>query len=411
MAKNIPITARVSRGLFGQKATEPVLNVGQAGVYGNNVTKGDPSPAKMMMKSPFKQVKSESAGDKIPKAQATVAKGDPSRDSSPLKQVKSEGAGDKILKGQASVKTSSPGVDKVVKGGTKVIPGEKYVPNENKWWDSLSPQQKAEHNKKKRAEIAKDPKYQPKTIQEPDRIEKGQPTETKEPLTIFNEGSAKTSFWRRQDDRSVTHTSRKKKKADIQLAKLEAKQGYTTSVDKDGKEVKTAITDKSKHVKEAKLKAKKEMWESRQAGYQGSRDAAIKQSQQSTRIHGTVKGVNLDPKGQQILHANQIGNKPGYTTEADAKTQGRAIGGFDVSEAPKTQNTNTELTNPATNAPAGSAANTKSVEVKAAEKLGPEITVEKKTPQSQMTEDDTPLEKKANGFFAKKSPLKMKYFK
>jgi len=387
MAKNIPITARVSRGLFGQKATEPVLNVGQAGVYGNNVTKGDPSPAKMMMKSP-------------------------------LKQVKSEGAGDKILKGQASVKTSSPGVDKVVKGGTKVIPGEKYVPNENKWWDSLSPQQKAEHNKKTKEKIAKDPKYQPKTIQEPDRIEKGQPTETKEPLTIFNEGSAKTSFWRRQDDRSVTHTSRKKKRADIQLAKLEAKQGYTTSVDKDGKEVKTAITDRSKHVKEAKLKAKKEMWESRQAGYQGSRDAAIKQSQQSTTIHGTVKGVNLDPKGQQILHANQIGNKKGYTTESDAKTQGRAIGGFDVSEAPKTQNTNTELTNPATNAPAGSAANTKSAEVKAAEKLGSEITVDKKTPTSQMSEDDdastmpkTPAEKRVNEFFAKKSPLKMKYFK
>lgn len=366
MAKNIPITARVSRGLFGQKATEPVLNVGQAGVYGNNVTKGDPSPAKMMK--------------------------------SPLKQVKSEGAGDKILKGQASIKTSSPGVDKVVKGGTKVIPGEKYVPNENKWWDSLSPQQKAEHNKKTKEKIAKDPKYQPKTIQEPDRIEKGQPTETKEPLKVFNEGSAKTSFWRRQDDRSVTHTSRKKKRADIQLAKLEAEEKGLS-----GK-------DRRDYINNAKTKAKKEMWESRQAGYQGSRDAAIKQSQQSTTIHGTIKGVNLDPKGEQVLHASQVGSKG--TSESDAKTQGRAIGGLDVSEAPKTQTTNPELTkNTSTGEAAGSAANTKSVEVKAAEKLGPEITVEKKTPQSQMTEDDTPLEKKANGFFAKKSPLKMKYFK
>lgn len=363
MAKNIPITARVSKGLFGQKATEPVLNVGQAGVYGNNVTKGDPSPAKMMMKSP-------------------------------LKQVKSEGAGDKILKGQASVKSSSPGVDKVVKGGTKTVPGEKYVPRENAWWKSRTPEQKAAHNKKKKEEIANDPKYQSKTVQEPDKIEKGAPTETKEPLKIFNEGSAKTSFWRRQDDRSVTHTSRKKKRADIQLSKLEAEEKGLS-----GKE-------RRDYINNAKTKAKKEMWESRQAGYQGSRDAAVKQSQQSTTIHDTIKGVNLDEKGQQVLQASQVGNKKGYTSESDARTQGKAIEGFDISEAPKTQ-----ITNPATNEPAGGMANTKSVEVKAAEKLGPEITVEKKTPTSQMTEDDTPLEKTAKGFFAKRSPLKMKYFK
>jgi hypothetical protein len=379
MAKNIPITARVSRGLFGQKATEPVLNVGQAGVYGNNVTKSDPSPAKMMMKSP-------------------------------LKQVKSEGAGDKIVKGQASVKSSSPGTDKVVKGGTKVIPGEKYVPRENAWWKSRTPKQKAAHNKKKKEEIANDPKYQSKIVQEPDRIEKGEPTEMKEPLKVFNEGSAKTSFWRRQDDRSVTHTSRKKKKADIQLAKLEAKQGYKVTKDDKGVETKTAITDKSKHIKEAKLQAKKEMWESRQAGYKGSRDAAIKQSEQSTRVHDKIKGTYVDPKGEQILLASQVGSKG--VSESDAKTQGRAIEGFDISQTPKTTNANPDLTkNTNIQEAAKPLAETKSVEVRAAEKLGDGVTIERKTPTSQMTEDDTPLEKKVNGFFAKKSPLKMKYFK
>jgi hypothetical protein len=368
MAKNIPITAKVSKGLFGQKATEPVLNVGQAGAYGNNVTKGDPSPAKMMMKSPFKQ-------------------------------MKSEGAGDKILKGQASVKTSSPGVDRVIKGATKVIPGEKYVPVENDWWKSLTPEQKAAHNKKKREEIAKDPKYQPKTIQEPDRIEKGQPTETKEPLKVFNEGSAKTSFWRRQDERGIAHSARKTKRSEIQLAKAQADLGYY----KDEKGNKINITDKKSYISNAKKEARLAQTESKVAGYQGSRDAAIKQSQQSTRIHGTIKGVNLDPKGEQVLHASQVGSKG--TSESDAKTQGRAIGGFDVSEAPKTQNTNPELTkNTSTGEAAGAAANTKSVEVKAAEKLGPEITVEKKA-------DESAAKKSANGFFAKKSPLKMKYFK
>lgn len=51
------------------------------------------------------------------------------------------------------------GVDPV----TRVIPGKKYVPNPNAWWNSLTPEQKAAHNKKVRERIAKDPVYQPKT--------------------------------------------------------------------------------------------------------------------------------------------------------------------------------------------------------------------------------------------------------
>jgi len=62
-AKNTPITARVNAGLFNQKTgvTEPLLNVGPAGVYGNNQTRDIPSPSKMkgytMRQSPFKQKK------------------------------------------------------------------------------------------------------------------------------------------------------------------------------------------------------------------------------------------------------------------------------------------------------------------------------------------------------------------
>ncbi len=59
--KNTPITARVSTGLFNKKkgATEPLLNVGKAGVHGNNQTRDIPSPSKIkgyaMKSSPFKQ--------------------------------------------------------------------------------------------------------------------------------------------------------------------------------------------------------------------------------------------------------------------------------------------------------------------------------------------------------------------
>lgn len=61
MSKNTPITARVSTGLFNKKkgVSEPLLNVGKAGVHGNNQTRDIPSPSKMkgyaMKSSPFKQ--------------------------------------------------------------------------------------------------------------------------------------------------------------------------------------------------------------------------------------------------------------------------------------------------------------------------------------------------------------------
>ena len=61
MAKNIPITARVSKGLFGQKVSEPVLNVGQAGVSANNATKNTPSPAKQMNNPASKKQESTSS--------------------------------------------------------------------------------------------------------------------------------------------------------------------------------------------------------------------------------------------------------------------------------------------------------------------------------------------------------------
>ena len=58
---NKPITARVKSGMF--KTKEPLLNVGPAGVDGNNKTRTMPSPSKMkgytMKSSPFKQAKTD----------------------------------------------------------------------------------------------------------------------------------------------------------------------------------------------------------------------------------------------------------------------------------------------------------------------------------------------------------------
>lgn len=58
---------------------------------------------------------------------------------------------------------------------TKVTPGKKYVPNENAWWRSLTPAQKAAHNARVRKMIKEDPQYQDKTetITTPDTCPEG----------------------------------------------------------------------------------------------------------------------------------------------------------------------------------------------------------------------------------------------
>jgi hypothetical protein len=380
MAKNIPITAKLSKGLFGQKATEPVLNVGQAGVYGNNVTKGDPSPAKMM-KSPFKQ-------------------------------VKSEGAGDKILKGQANASIGSTGPDQIIKGtpgGTANVDNVKNTYNKKMpaGWKPTAAQTAAANKR------VADAKAKDAASGTPDQVIPGENTTEKVPLRTYNEGSAKTSFWRRQDDRAVTHTSRKKKRADIQLSKIEAKQGYKVTKDDKGVETKTAITDKSKHVKESKLQAKKEMWESRQAGYKGSREAAVLQSEQSTRVHDKFLGAHVNRDKEEVLDISRTkaSKEPDYEIQTEMEA-----GAYKTPRARATAGGNT---NPLTGKPAGGLADTKSADVKAAEAPkteSPKVEDVKKPEVSTITEDqlnktDSPADKTMKGFFSKRSPLKMKYFK
>ena len=99
--KNVPITQRAEvKTNSKNKVEEPLLNVGPAGVYGNNQTRKIPSPAKQTAK----QKKN------LPEAivKAIAAK-------SPAKQKKE----DKKVKTTAILETSSAGKDIVVKGKEK----------------------------------------------------------------------------------------------------------------------------------------------------------------------------------------------------------------------------------------------------------------------------------------------------
>lgn len=352
MKKNIPITARISRGLFGQKATEPVLNVGQAGAYNNNVTKGDPSPAKMMQ--------------------------------SPLKQMKSESAGDKILRGQASVSTISTIPGEYVageKGGTAntdALNKQKVYRKELEGYGLRNPKARAAANKAAAEAKAKDAESGTEGYNKP-----AETTEKIEPLEIFNEGSAKAPWQRRWDTRSVTSESRKKKRADIQLAKISAEeQGLTGS-------------EKKSYVEKASTQAKKEMWEARKKGYEGSRDAAVLQAQQSAKIGDKIYGTNLDSTKAQPLWKAQLGGMVGKGQYEDI--------------ASGTTKTKVEETANVTKETAKETANKKEIPSETStESTSASTKITKGTLEEHLKTAATKTIKK---FFAKKSPLKAEYFK
>ena len=131
--KMIPITERVNKGLFNQKKAdkfsnegvqEPLLNVGPAGVYGDNITRDTPSPAKKgyKMSSPLhkesaKQERKNLMDDMpVDKVASSVAKKKNVTASSPAKQTNTS-AGD-VLTGNAeqTIKVDPiPGKDTKVK--------------------------------------------------------------------------------------------------------------------------------------------------------------------------------------------------------------------------------------------------------------------------------------------------------
>lgn len=70
---------------------------------------------------------------------------------------------------------------------TKTVPGKKYVPNENAWWKSLTPEQKASHNAEVHKRIASDPLYM-------DKIETVPGTPATPPITTPGEPSQEVYY-------------------------------------------------------------------------------------------------------------------------------------------------------------------------------------------------------------------------
>jgi len=367
MANNIPITARVNRGLFSQKKSpvqEPLLSVGVAGVYGNNETRTIPAPSKLMS-SPFKQVsKSKSAGAKILEQQ-TAAAG-------------SKGTTETITV-PGGTKTTTKTVNKPYVGAAKDACSPEFIAKNGRGacdkYNALPADKKKAGNTTTIQQTTKEPDTN-KTIDKP-----GEKVE----LRVYNEGDAMASFGRRQIDRAITHTARKTKRAEIDLAKAKAKAGQMGN-DANG----NPITDKNKFISKAKDAARLKQAETKAKGFGANAANAVLQSEQSKSYGGTILGTKLDKSKEETLDASRLtaANMP----SAKAQTSG-ILGQITGSEA-------ADKTNPTTSTSTSTPKVTKApADVKPA--------------AADVMEDDTdsPAEYKKPGFFEKRGPLKMKYFR
>lgn len=349
MSKNIPITARVTKGSFKNKVTEPLLSVGPAGVFGNNQTSQAPSPAKMKA-SPFKQ-----QANPLSKSENNNSK--------------SYEAGGKMYNVNKSTSAGS-----IVKGKDTIIPGKKYVPNENAWWKSRTPEQKAAHNKKKRAEIAANPEYQDKVVKGADVEVPGKEQVNVSEATLYtkDKGDAQTSLDRRGNIRNIKNLSAQEKRNDMRTLRGG---GFK---DDAGKVIERG-TDAFKNKK-----------------------AEIKQNKRDTRsevIKSEIQNSKNQSKGN--VKASLAG---GYSSK-DVIAEERAVTAGDKSL--DTQRKDFE------NKAAAEALLSK-------DKIMNAGTAATKFPKPEVNADpaDVPaiekpesIAKKMSGFFSKKSPLKMKYFK
>lgn len=239
--KNRPITARVKSGMF--KTKEPLLNVGPAGVDGNNKTRTMPSPSKMkgyaMKSSPFKQ-ETNAATDALERNKTT--------------------------------KSYSDGKIYINKEGTKVVPGEMIqkeitkTKDFDKNWDESkygpysewikNPANKAKEDKFIENQQIGTGKF--KEVKGDDKIET---TNDKFVAKIARKGQAQTAFESRNNLRRGLQANRKTKKAEIKNARSKAKGGgyYKTSApDADGNTTREFVkASENKGVKETRKEVRK----------------------------------------------------------------------------------------------------------------------------------------------------------
>ena len=216
--KNTPITARVKSGMF--KTKEPLLNVGPAGVDGNNKTRTMPSPSKMkgyaMKSSPFKQ--------------QTQAKKNVDEAVSNETSLSFDGKG-----GAAGVKETTTTIKgkegKAAVAGkvTGQMPGKKMSDADwKKYLANESAEKKAARHKREEEAGVRE-KGTDAVDGTPDKVVK---TKAKGDTFRKSEGDAQTPFERRQALRAAKRVARAQKAEQRKTDRLDRKEGTATKTKK-----------------------------------------------------------------------------------------------------------------------------------------------------------------------------------
>mgnify|MGYP003637214239 FL=1 len=291
-SKNTPITARINTGLFNQKkgVKEPLLDVGPAGVYGNNQTKDIPSPSKMrgfaMKASPFKQ-KAELKDPVVTKSTKTdieildPVKTDVKRNKT-YNDMRKEGASEETIN-EAKAYNADPA-------------------NKGKKKDQVNSGKKTEKCPEGSKKV--NGKCQKITV-----------SKTQKTSLTKDKGDAQTSLDRRNTVRSGKHTARTKKAAQRKIDRNNRRTGAidpsTIKKDKDGKVIKGS--GKKYDKKSQRLK---------------------RQGQQAKDNLAVSTNENESVKRQSKQNISAKGNK-------NVKSKSRVVDSSDQSDANVTANANT----------------------------------------------------------------------
>jgi len=203
--KNTPITARVKSGMF--KTKEPLLNVGPAGVDGNNKTRTMPSPSKMkgysMKSSPFKEL-TEAEKSAQAENKKTLQSGKDNSGVSSQSTTTVKTAGD-IVKGKEIMKKVKG--DKVER---LAVPG---TPEYDRWKAAVD------------ADPSIEDRYKDKEVGtgtfEPDTVGPDKETKVKTNTDLYRKstGKAQSAYDRRNNFRANTRANRGVNKNERKLGK------------------------------------------------------------------------------------------------------------------------------------------------------------------------------------------------
>ena len=378
---NKPITARVKSGMF--KTKEPLLNVGPAGVDGNNTTRTMPSPSKMkgykMKSSPFKQ---QSQGQKNVKEAIKDQITDQGISLGTIKTTNTPGTG------------GTEGTPDVITEPTETFTGEKATGEKAKEW--------AKQNEYCKGKPKGTPGCSGFHKYEGGAVEKGtegtpgtDDKEVKEETAIIEKvartGQTQQAYESRNNIRRGIQANRKVKKGDIKNARSKAKGGgYYKN---DGTFVKASdnkgVGETRKAARVANRAQKKEDKEDLK-GVESGKDKRVLRKQ--------MKEARQDTKKKAIQKA-----KDKVRGFKDEKSDAKARQNKRNQDIAKSEARNAQIQS--TQGKSGfSTGNKDLVQDDVTRKQGEE------TPERQR-DLGTPVEMNKPGFFKKKSPMKMNYFK